>query len=262
MHVRQWLRQAHLSRLFQNTVILAVLLSGIECALKGQALSASAKANREHNPMLVPENTIIPLELKNTINSKTAYDGERVYCETTFPVVKDNRILIPAHSYVQGHVTGVDQPGHIMGKAQLSIRMDIIILPTGLTRNIECTVYSLAGMRLGMADEAGKGDDKDDDNDKNGDVGNKQAFQAPPSGESIIDDSGLGDAMSLSAAAQGVGGLVLLLVSRGKRILLRPGTTLEIQLIAPVNFAPIAPDIKPQPPHIRHRPAAEASHPS
>jgi len=164
---------------------------------------------------------------------------------------------------VQGHVTGVDQPGHIMGKAQLSIRMDIIILPTGRTRNIECTVYSLAGTRLGMADVAGKGDDKDkdDDDDKNGDVGNKQTFQAPPSGESIIDDSGLEGAMSLSAASQGVGGLVLLLVSRGKQILLRPGTTLEIRLIAPLNFAPGAPDIKPRPPHLRRRPAAEASHP-
>ena len=257
MHVRLGVWQPDVFGITKIILVLAILSSGAGDKLKGQALSSSAKGDPPHDLMLVPENTIIPLELKNTINSKTAYDGERIYCETTFPVVKNDHILIPAHSYVQGHVTGVDQPGHIMGKAELSIRMDIVILPTGRTRNIECSVYSLAGTRLGMADEASKADD----DDKNGDVGNKQAFQAPPSGESIIDDSGLGGATSLSAASQGVGGLVLLLVSRGKQILLRPGTTLEIRLIKPLNFAPGAPDIKPHPPHLRHRPVTEPSHP-
>lgn len=254
MHVRQGLRQAELSRILQVTIILTILPLGVVGVLEGQDLSVNASGNQRDGLVVVPENTIIPLELKNTITSKTAYAGENVYCETIFPVAKDDHMLIPAHSYVQGHVTEVDQPGHIIGKAQLSIRMDTIILPDGRTRPIKCSVYSLAGARLGMANEAGKGDDK------NGDVGNTQAFEAPPSDESIIDASGLAGAMSLSTVSEGVGGLVLLLVSHDKRILLRPGTTLEIRLTAPLNFAPGTPDTKPQASHLQHRPSIKASH--
>lgn len=210
----------------------------------------------QHNPKpagwIAPAGTIIPLKLENTINSKTAYEGENVYCETIFPVALKNQLLIPAHSYVKGHVTGVDQPGHIIGKAQLSIEMDSLTLPDGRTWPIRCAVYSLAGARL--SGEKG--------NSNHGDTGEVGKVKPATSTEGIIDASGLADATSVTAASEGVGGLVLLLVTRGKRILLRPGTTLEIRLLAPLNFGfqPRSP-AKPKIPTLKHRSPSDSPHP-
>lgn len=210
------------------------------------APSFSAEGNPDPAAETAPAGTIIPLQLKNTINSKTAFDGQNIYCETIFPVALDNHTLIPAHSFVRGHVTEVDHPGRILGKAQLGIRMDSLILPDGKTWPIRSAVYSLAGARL-SPDEAKK---------ENGDVGDVGKVKPDSSAEELIDASGLADAISISGASEGVGGLILLLVTRGKRIVLRPGTTLEIRLKAPLNLADPAPEhaaaeiprLKPRPP--------------
>lgn len=202
--------------------------------------------------MLAPSGTIIPLQLKNTIDSKPAYEGENVYCETTYPVAVENEMLVPAHSFVRGHVTEVDQPGHIVGKAQLSIKMDTLTLPDGKTWPIIAAVYSLAGTRLTS--------EKTDHDD--GDTGGGQTFRSPGSNVSIIDSSGLAGADSFSAVSEGVGGLILELVTRGKRIVLRPGTTLEIRLTAPLDFS-VPPPAPPSstPPVLKHRPSDLAASP-
>lgn len=119
--------------------------------------ASSVLAQKDPKPAAetAPAGTIIPFQLKDTINSRTAFDGQDVCCETIFPVALNNHILIPAHSYMRGHATEVDRPGHIMGKAQLGIRMDSLILPDGKTWPIRSAVYSLAGARL-SPDEAKK----------------------------------------------------------------------------------------------------------
>src|SRR5262244_1261511 len=53
----------------------------------------------------VEPGTHIPLSMVNSISTKTATAGERVYLETTFPVVVNGKIVIPAGSYVMGTVT-------------------------------------------------------------------------------------------------------------------------------------------------------------
>lgn len=211
---------------------------------------SSAKTERKtsrlpsaHSKLIVPQGTLIPLRINNTINSRTAYSGEAVYGETTFPVTLGDRMLVPAHSYVKGFVTGVVQPGRLMGRAQLSLRFVSLTLPDGMTRPIRCIVYSLAGERLKTA--------KDGDQS----AGRVQANTAPSAEDtsSVIDSSGLGGVSALSAASAGVGGLVLLLTSHSKSILLRPGTTLEIQLTKPLDLA--GPPPRPQgPPRLHRRP--------
>ena len=236
----QHVQKSHKSRRVSRLWLLVFAL------LFGLLMSASLfAAQRDPKPAgeTAPAGTIIPLQLKNTINSKTAFDGQSVYCETIFPVALNNHILVPAHSYVKGHVSEVDQPGHIMGKAQLGIRMDSLILPDGSTWPISSAVYSLAGARL--SHQASK-----KENDDAGDVGKVKPTSSSTAG--LIDASGLADASSISSASEGVGGLILLLVTRGKRIVLQPGTTLEIRLKAPLDFAdppPATPDI----PHLRSR---------
>jgi type IV secretion system protein VirB10 len=81
--------------------------------------------------------TTIPLALKNTINSRTAFVGQAIYCETIYPIALGNRIVIPVGTYVKGSVTQVVRPGRVKGKSQVGIRFDTITLPNGTTRRCE-----------------------------------------------------------------------------------------------------------------------------
>jgi len=193
---------------------------------------------------VVPVGAIIPLEIKNTINSKTAYEGETVYCESIYPVTGGDRLLIPAHSFVRGSVTQIVRPGRIKGKAQLALRFESLTLPDGTTRPINATVYSIAGSRLA---ESKVGEESTE-------PASGESAVAGGAEDAVIDATGLGGVSPLTAASQGVGGIMLMLVTRGKTIILRPGTTLEIQLTAPLNFA--------QPAAIPSQPKAKSVSPS
>jgi len=185
---------------------------------------------------VVPAGAIIPLEIKNTINSKTAYEGETVYCESIYPVTDGDRLVVPAHSFVKGSVTQIVRPGRIKGKAQLALRFESLTLPDGTTRPVNATVYSIAGTRLA---ESKVGEESTE-------PASGENAVAGGAEDAVIDATGLGGVSPLTAASQGVGGVMLMLVTRGKTIILRPGTTLEIQLTAPLNFAQPA-AIPPQP---------------
>ncbi len=216
-----------LKRSFQLALLsfALVLPSGITTAqLAPPQLS---RRTEPASPLVVPMGAIIPLEIKNTINSRTAFVGEVVYCESIFPVTQDDRMLIPAHSFVKGTVTQVIRPGKIKGKAQLGLRFDSLTLPDGTTRSIKARVFSIAGSRL--------------DDTKGGVEPTEQStgenLAAGGAKDAIIDATGLGGASPLSAASQGMEGLVLMLVTRGKTIILRPGTTMEISLTSPIDFS-------------------------
>ncbi len=50
----------------------------------------------------IPAGTKIPLSLEQAISTKNAREGDAVYATTAFPFVVDNRVVVPAGSYVQG----------------------------------------------------------------------------------------------------------------------------------------------------------------
>jgi len=230
-------------RLLLSILFPALLAPPPAKAAQGQASRASSASAS----LAVPVGTIIPLEIKNTINSRTAYLGEAIYSETTYPVTQGDRILIPAHSYVKGSVTEVVRPGHIKGKAQLGLRFDSITLPDGTTRPLQAKVFSLAGSRLS--------DSKTEEESAEQAEGQDMAVSGAQ--DAVIDASGLGGASPISAVSEGVGGLVVMLVTRGKTILLRPGTTLEIQLTAALSFSRADAQRsfdKAKPPALSHRP--------
>ena len=78
----------------------------------------------------VAPGTKIPLSLINTISTKHSAAGDRVYLETSFPVLAGGRIVIPVGSYVAGTVTQIKKPGHVRGRGELYIRFDTLTLPT------------------------------------------------------------------------------------------------------------------------------------
>src|ERR1700691_3793524 len=59
---------------------------------------------------VVTVGTRIPLSMINSISTKTAAEGERVYLETVFPILVSAHVVIPPGSYVSGTVTEVKRP--------------------------------------------------------------------------------------------------------------------------------------------------------
>src|SRR5580704_13079186 len=57
------------------------------------------------NAITIPAGTRIPLSLTQAISTKNAREGDAVYAETAFPFVVDNRVIVPAGSYVQGKIS-------------------------------------------------------------------------------------------------------------------------------------------------------------
>ena len=124
--------------------ILAILaIPGIVQAQTEERPAEPAKPSNSR--YVVPSHTLIPLTLKDAINSRTAFVGQAIYCETIYPITVGNRIVIPVGSYVKGAVTEVIKPGRIKGKAQIGVRFESITLPNGTNRPLRATLASYSG---------------------------------------------------------------------------------------------------------------------
>ncbi len=93
----------------------------------------------------VTTGTRIPLGLINSISTKQAVEGDRVYLESVFPILVDGKIVIPPGSYVAGTVTQARRAGRIKGRSELFIRFDSLTLPNGVTRDFRARVGGLDG---------------------------------------------------------------------------------------------------------------------
>lgn len=220
-------------------VVLSVSLLVIPQRALSQGSPAPGKPTTaaSTSKLVVPANTTIPLELKNTISSRTAYPGQAIYCETIYPITVGNRIIIPVGSYVKGAVAQVVRPGHVKGKAQLGIRFESLTLPNGTTRPLRAVLSGFGGSgKEGFRREESK---VEGESSKGEDAG--RVAEATIIGAEIGTIAGAakrspGKGLGIGSAAGAAGGLVWILASRGKEIVLPPGTTLELALVAPLSF--------------------------
>ena len=187
--------------------------------------------------LVVPANTTIPLQLRSTLNSRTAYAGQAIYCETIYPIAVNNRIVLPVGTYVKGKVTAVTRPGHVKGKAQLGLRFDEITLPNGVTRPLRATLSSFGGSgNEGFDPKEGK-IQGESSKGKDAEVIAVTGAQGAGIGAVASISSGhSGVGAGVGGAAGALGGLVYVLATRGKEVVLPQGTNLELELAAPLTY--------------------------
>ena len=101
---------------------------------------------------MVPSGTRLPLVLHNAVTTRNAHPGDPVYLETLFPIVINDRILIPAGSYVQGEITDAKRPGKIKGRGEFRLRLNTMILPNGYTVNFNAIPTNAAARTGPSAD--------------------------------------------------------------------------------------------------------------
>src|SRR5262249_21066486 len=93
----------------------------------------AAVATQHKNTVTLPAGTKVLLVMKNTVSSKNARQGDGVYLETSFPVVENNSLAIPAGTYVQGVVDNVKRSGRVKGRAEILMHFTTLIYPNGYT---------------------------------------------------------------------------------------------------------------------------------
>src|SRR5208283_5546719 len=180
----------------------------------------------------VPSGTKVPLRLTQGITTKTAKEGDPVYAQTAFPITQNNRILIPAGSYVQGVVRHVLRPGRVKGRAELQISFTSMIFPNGYTVLLPATVEGVPGSQ--NVNTKGTEGTIEGPGSKGKDAATIAKTTATGAGIGAISGSGKG--AGIGAAAGGALGIATVLMTRGPEIQLDPGSSVEMILERELNL--------------------------
>jgi len=189
-----------------------------------QATAAVTARPASSSTLIIPSGTKVPLALKQAISTRNAKEGDPVYCETTFPFVVDDRIVIPAGTYVQGKISRVQRPGRIKGRAELLMHFTSMIYPSGYTVMLPGSLENIPGAdKTSMKGSEGT---VRQDSDKGKDIGTVASTAS--TGAVIGGLSAGGKGAGLGAAAGGLAGLAIAMISRGSDVKLEPGTSIEM----------------------------------
>ncbi|HYL34964.1 MAG TPA: hypothetical protein VEV17_03505 [Bryobacteraceae bacterium] len=188
---------------------------------------------------VVPEGTKVPLSMINSVSTKTAGEGDRIYLETVFPILANGKIAIPPGSYVAGTVTEIKRPGRVHGRGELYVRFDSLTLPNGVTRDFRARVGSLDGRAAETLDK-NEGKIKGEGN-KAGDIKTIGEAAGVGAGGGSLGGAAAGHPVmgaGIGAAAGAAAGLMYVLLSRGPDAVLAKGTTMDMVLDRPLQFTP------------------------
>lgn len=189
-------------------------------------VSDSAPKKATPQTYVVPLGTRLPLILHNAVTTRNAKPGDPVYLETLFPVVIDNRILIPAGSYIQGEILEARRPGKIKGTGEIRLRLNSMILPNGYAVDFNAVPTNAGTGGNESTDSEGK---VHGDTDKGGDVATVAKSTGIGAAIGAIAGQGAKGA-GIGAGAGAAVGLAAVLLTRGPELELPRGTTVDVVL--------------------------------
>ncbi len=207
------------------------------------------RADPAPGSLSVAPGTRILLSMINSVSTKQATVGDRIYLETAFPVLANGRIVVPQGSWVTGTITEVKRPGRVKGRGELQVRFDSLTLPNGVSRDFRADLGAIDArddQKLKREDSKISGP-----GDKSGDLG--KVVGATTAGTVI--GSGVGAAAGSVARGAGIGGaagaassLAGVLLTRGPDATLSKGATVEMVLDRPLVFQDTELDFRNAPP--------------
>ncbi|MGH9547218.1 MAG: hypothetical protein ACRD23_18580 [Terriglobales bacterium] len=222
-----------------RTIIVVFLACGLAAAQGNSATRSDppAASTADAGQLTIPSGTKVPLALKQSISTKNARDGDAVYAVTTFPVVINDRIVIPAGTYVQGRISNVKRGGHIKGRAEVLMHFSTLIYPSGYTVVLPGAIENVPGAeKTSMKDEEGT-------IRQDSQTGEKAKTVATAAGTGAV-VGGLSNGVKGGLIGAGIGGGIgtaIGLLSRGNDVRMDAGTTLEmvIQRAVPLDASRI-----------------------
>lgn len=221
-----------------RTIFLLLLLSIFAVGQTNSAEKANAERSSAPTPakneLVIPAGTQVPVALKHAISTKVAKVGDPVYAATTFPVVLNNRVLIPAGTYVQGRINLVQRAGRVKGRAEVLVHFTTLIYPSGYTVLLPGAVENAPDAdKAAVTDKEGtiRGDSQK--GEKIGTVASTAA-----TGTIVGGLSRGGKGALIGAGLGGAAGTAIAMLTRGNDVKLPAGSTLEMVIQRDVPLDP------------------------
>ena len=204
----------------------------------GLAQNAAAPVPATNNPssnakseLTIPAGTKVPLSLTQAISTKSAKEGDAVYCQTAFPIVQDGRVLIPGGTYVQGKISHVRRAGRIKGRAEVLMHFTTLIYPNGYTVMLPGSVENMPGAeKTSMKGPEGTVRQDSQTGEKVGTIASTAGTGAVVGG---LSQGGKG--ALIGAGIGGAVGTAIGLLTRGNDVRLQNGTSIEMVIQRPVT---------------------------
>lgn len=209
-----------------RTVLTLVLLGALASAQTNSVppQNGTALAVKSADQLTIPAGTKVPLSLKHAISTRQSREDDAVYAETTFPVVANDRVLVPAGTYVQGRIAHIQRAGRIKGRAEVLIHFTSMIYPSGYTVMLPGAVQNAPGVdKTGVKDGEGTIQADSQKAQKIGEVATSGATgaiigAAADGGKGALIGGGIGGAV----------GTAIALLTRGNEVKMDAGTTVEM----------------------------------
>jgi hypothetical protein len=207
-------------------------------ASAGQAPAAASPATAnpapdaasDPNVVTIPAGTKIPLSLAQAISTKNAREGDAVYATTAFPFVVDNRVIVPAGSYVQGKIVHVERAGHGRGRAEILLHFTSIVYPSGYTVMLPGSVENTPGADdKGVKDQEGT-IQQDSDTGKKVEDAAKGGVYGTMGGATAGGLAGGLNGARIGAGAGAATAIAWTLLKRGNDVKLEVGTSIEMEI--------------------------------
>jgi type IV secretion system protein VirB10 len=186
---------------------------------------------------VVPAGTKVPVELKQAVSTKNAQPGDAIYGQTNFPVVIDERVMIPAGTYVQGVIDRVKRAGRLKGTAEMQFHITTLIYPNGYTVDMAAAIDQVPGDESSRMKEPGT---VAHDSEKGKDL--ERIGRGAAAGATI---GGMAGAASNSVRGVGIGGLsgiaagtLIGVLARGSDVRFERGTVIDVVVNHAIGLDP------------------------
>ena len=193
--------------------------------------SPAPTAVSDPNLITIPAGTKIPLSLKQAISTKNAREGDAVYAETVFPFVINERVVVPAGTYIQGKISHVERAGRMKGRAEILMHFTSMIYPSGYTVMLPGSVENTPGAdNKSVKDKEGTIRQDSDTGQKVEDAARNGAYGGAVGGiGGGLATGGLNGAR-IGAGAGAAAGIAWALLKRGNDVRLDVGTSIEMEI--------------------------------
>jgi len=192
--------------------------------------SATVAKSADPNAAVIPAGTKIPLLLKQAISTKNAREGDAVYAETAFPFVLNDRVLVPAGTYVQGKIMHTEPAGRAKKRAEILIHFTTLIFPTGYTVMLPASIENTPGADdKGVKDSEGTIQQDKDTGKRIEDAAKGAAVGGTVGSIGGVAAGGLNGAR-IGGAAGLAAGVAWALLKHGPELKLDVGTSIEMEV--------------------------------
>ena len=188
--------------------------------------------------IIVPDGTVIPIMLSDYLNTRNNRAGDVFYAETVYPIWVQQTLIIPRGSNIRGTVTEVVRPGRIKGKGRLTVRFDDVLLPNGVRHTLSAAFRGIHGPGDETVDR--RSESVEGSGTAGEDVETVIGTTASGTLLGTVIGAGTGNVGTGAAVGAGIGaaaGVAQVLFSRGRELVINPGTRFDLELKQPMTFA-------------------------